>query len=132
MMAQQGRELAERIVADWVKFWNNYDLDQVDRLFLTNAHVSYFSSEKQGVVKGIDAMRRHHEGFGFVKGGKKSANRLWLDDLDADVFGTTTVVTAIWHFQRENADKVQKGPVTLVYVQDGGSHRIAHGHFANY
>jgi ketosteroid isomerase-like protein len=131
-MTEQGRELGERIVADWVKFWNNYDLNQVDELFLADSRVSYFSSEREGVVRGIEAMRRHHEGFGFVKDGKTSGNRLWLDNLDANVFGPVTIVTAIWYFQRANSEKVQKGPVTLVYVQDGSSHRIAHGHFANY
>ena len=39
-MTEQGRALAERIVSDWVKFWNNYDLDQVDKLFVTEAYVN--------------------------------------------------------------------------------------------
>lgn len=131
-MTPQGSELAERIVGEWVSFWNTYDLQLVEKLFLTDARVSYFSSEKQGVIRGIDALRQHHEGFGFVSGGKAHGNRLWLEDLHADVFGPVTIVTAIWHFQRQGSDSVQKGPVTLVYAQDGTRYRIAHGHFANY
>lgn len=59
-----------KIIDDWVKFWNTYDLDQVGRLFLTDDRVTYFSSEKQGVIKGYEALVKHHEGFGFVKGGR--------------------------------------------------------------
>jgi hypothetical protein len=131
-MVQPGQELAARITKDWVSFWNTYDLDLVEKLFLTDARVSYFSSEKQGVIKGIDALKKHHEGFGFVRGGKTQGNRLWLEDLDAQIIEPVVVITAIWHFQRQNADTVQKGPVTLVYTQVGNEYRLWHGHFANY
>jgi hypothetical protein len=69
----------------------------VDKLFLKDSRLTYFSSAKQGIIKGIEAIRRHHEEFGFVEGGK-----------------------------------VQRGPVTLVYVQSGDERRIAHAHFSNY
>ncbi|MBI4588428.1 MAG: hypothetical protein HY725_06285 [Candidatus Rokubacteria bacterium] len=126
------REFDLKVVDDWVSFWNTYDLSQLDRLFLTDARVSYFSSEKPGLIKGIDALRKHHEGFGFVKGGKVQSNQLSLGDMNVDVFGPVVLVTALWRFQRANADKVQTGPVTLVYAQVGDEHRIAHAHFANY
>lgn len=121
-----------KVVDDWVSFWKTFDLSQLDRLFLADARVSYFSSEKQGVIKGFDALRKHHEGFGFVTGGKVQSNRLSLEHIDADVVGPTVIVTALWRFERANTDKVQTGPVTLVYVRAGDEYRIAHAHFANY
>ena len=128
----EGRDFDVKVIDEWVSFWNTYDLSQFDRLFLTDGRVSYFSSEKEGLVKGADAVRAHHVGFGFVPGGKASANRLWLDDVHAETLGSAVVVTAIWYFQRAGSDKIQRGPVTLIYAQDGGQHRIAHANFSNY
>jgi hypothetical protein len=131
-MSQVRGEMAQRIVEDWVSFWNTYDLDLVDRLFLCDDRVTYLSSERQGLIKGIEAVRKHHEGFGFVRGGKTTGNRLWLENLDAEEFGPATVVTGIWFFRRQNATADQKGPVTLVYVQGADRPRIAHANFGNY
>ena len=128
----QGRDFDVKVVDEWVSFWNTYDLSQFDELFLADARVSYFSSEKEGLVRGVEAVRKHHEGFGFVRGGKVSSNRLWLDDVHVQVLGPAVVVGAIWYFQRANSEKLQRGPVTLVYVQDGGRYRIAHANFGNY
>ena len=124
----------ERFVDAWVAMWNTYDLLEVDELFLDSADLTYFSSEKEGVIKGIDAVREHHVGFGFVKGGKKQDNKLWMEDIDYSVFDSTVVVTGIWFFARagEEAEKVQKGPVTIVYAKSGDEYRIVHMHFANY
>lgn len=122
---------ATKWVNAWVEIWNTYDLDQVDRLFLQDARVSYFSSEKEGAVIGIDAVREHHRGFGFVEGGKDQPNKLWLEDLHTSTFEDSTVVTGIWFFQRSDGT-LQRGPVTIVYVKKGGEFRIAHMHFANY
>lgn len=121
-----------RLVDEWVKFWNTYDLTQMNRLFLTDNHATYFSSEKQGIVRGHDALTKHHEGFGFVPGGKQSGNRLWLEAAGHDDFGGSAVVTAIWCFQRANSERVQRGPVTLVYVAAPQGWRIAHANFGNY
>ena len=120
------------LVDAWIALWNSYDLDQVERLFLMDARVTYFSSEKQGIVRGAEALRAHHAGFGFVPGGKASANRLWQEDRQADAFADCAVVTAIWCFQRGGAGRVQRGPVTLVYVRAGDGWRIAHANFGNY
>lgn len=131
-MATENEGFDPRHVEAWVAFWNTYDLTEVDTLFVTDARVSYFSSETHGVIKGLDALRKHHAGFGFVPGGKVQRNRLWLEEIGTDVFGPTAVVTAVWCFQKADSDRVQKGPVTLVYVRAGDGHRIAHAHFANY
>ena len=117
----------------WVAMWNSYDLDQVDKLFLSSSQLTYFSSEKEGVIRGMEAVREHHQDFGFVAGGKTQENKLWVDDVQTDVFGKNTVVTGIWFFERSSGE-IQRGPVTIVYtyVQTEDEYRIAHMHFANY
>jgi len=119
-------------VEDWVKLWNTYDLNQVKRLFLNDGRVTYFSSEKQGLIKGIDSLVRHHEEFGFVAGGKETGNRLWLEDVDIEEFADSAAVKADWLFQRKGSDRTQRGPVTILYVKAGEGWRIAHAHFSNY
>jgi ketosteroid isomerase-like protein len=121
-----------KIVDDWVKFWNTYDLNQVERLFLKDDRVTYFSSEKQGVIKGYEALVRHHEGFGFVKGGKVQPNKLWIEGIDREDFGDSAIVCAVWFFKRPSAESPQKGPVTIVYERAPDGWRIAHANFGNY
>ena len=111
--------------------WNRFDLDRVDALFVRDARVTYFSSEKPGIIAGIDALREHHRGFGFVPGGADKGSRLWLESTTAHTYGRVVLVTATWFFQRRGSDKAQRGPVTLVLVNDSGGCRIAHAHFAN-
>ena len=121
-----------KIVDDRVKFWKTYDLNQVEKLFLKDDQVSYFSSEKQGVIKGYEALIRHHEGFGFVKGGKVQPNKLWLEGMDVEDFGDSAIVCAVWFFKRPNAENPQKGPVTIVYERTPDDWRIVHANFGNY
>jgi len=118
-------------VGAWVDMWNAYDLSQVKKLFLQDEELTYFSSEKEGVVKGIDAVLDHHKGFGFVEGGKVQDNKLWVENLYTAEFGSTAVVTGIWYFQRPSG-RLQRGPVTFVYVRKEDEYRLAHLHFANY
>jgi len=120
------------VVDAWVSMWNSYDLSMVDKLFLNDSRVSYFSSEKQGLIKGIEALRRHHEGFGFVRGGKDQPNKLWIEDVEIEIFNQAVVVAATWCFKRGGSDMAQRGPVTLFYVQIGDEWRIAHANFSNY
>ena len=125
---------ADQLLQDWVDMWNSYDLSQVDSLFLTDEHVTYFSSEKQGVIVGIDAVREHHVGFGFVPGGDQKYTKLWLDDIHTEIYTTTTVVTALWYFEKGPPDdrQTQLGPVTIVYIPTKIGYRIAHMNFAEY
>jgi hypothetical protein len=122
----------ERALDEWVKIWNNYDLSQVRKLFLNDERVTYFSSEKEGLVKGIDKLVEHHREFGFVEGGKDTGNHLWLEGVDIERFGDVDVVKADWLFQRKGVDKVQRGPVTIVYAIIGEEPKIVHAHFSNY
>ena len=121
-----------KLVDDWVAIWNSYDLSMVEKLFLNDERVTYFSSEKQGAVKGIDALIEHHREFGFVEGGKDQPNSLWLEDTDIEAFEGSAVVTAIWCFKRSDSANIQRGPVTLVYVNTTQGYRIAHANFSNY
>jgi len=124
----------DKVVGAWVAFWNCYDLSLVDQLFLTDENVTYFSSEKEGLITGIEAIREHHKGFGFVDGGKESPNKLWVEDLHTTVFGHVAIVNGIWFFQREGTDpdKARGGPVTMVFVKVGDEYRIAHMNHGNY
>jgi hypothetical protein len=122
---------SERLVDEWVEIWNNYNLDRVREIFLDDERVTYFSSEKEGLIKGIDNLVEHHREFGFVEGGKETGNKLWLEDLAIEEFESSVVVKADWVFQRQGSDNQQRGPVTIVYVEDDG-YRIAHAHFSNY
>jgi len=126
------REFSIDVINRWVNFWNTYDLRQFENLFLWSNDVTYFSSEKYGLIKGYEALKKHHQGFDFVDGGKIQENRLWLEDLDIKKFYNTVVVCGIWFFKRVNSDNVQKGPVTVVYINSSESWKIAHMNFGNY
>lgn len=118
-------------VDEWVEIWNSYDLNRVDELFLADDRLSYFSSEKEGAFFGIDAVREHHRGFGFVPGGKEQPNRLWLEDVRTTDLDSTVIVTGLWFFQRPDG-RTQRGPVTIVYLRRNEVYRIAHMNFSNY
>ena len=121
----------EKMVGAWVAMWNSYDLAQIDRLFLLDRNLTYFSSEKEGAIKGVEAVREHHRGFGFVNGGKSSDSKLWVEDLYTTDFDSAVVVTGIWHFRRATGQE-QRGPLTFVYVKSGEEYRLAHLNFGNY
>lgn len=121
----------EDFINEWVAMWNSYDLDQVEHLFLNSDQLSYFSSEKEGVIKGFKNVVNHHIGFGFVKGGKQSTSRLWLDQVNFSSHGPTKIVTAIWYFQKKGGP-VQKGPVTFVCLEDTSGYKFVHLNFGNY
>ena len=116
-----------------MSLWNSYDLAQVDSIFVTDETVSYFSSETEGLISGRANLFAHHEGFGFVPGGKDAESRLWLEDLRLDAAGTGAVATAIWYFQRTPSDEeVMRGPVTFVLSPTASGYRIQHANFGNY
>ncbi|MDX1394914.1 MAG: peptidylprolyl isomerase [Gemmatimonadota bacterium] len=124
---------AEGLLAAWVSLWRTYDLDRVPELFLPDARVNYLSSEREGLIVGIDDLLVHHEGFGFVGGGLEPTAELWVEDVEGVSYGNTAVVTAVWYFGDRGARAdAQRGPMTAVYTLYGGEYRIAHMHFANY
>ncbi|MBN1682347.1 nuclear transport factor 2 family protein [Candidatus Bathyarchaeota archaeon] len=119
-------------IEKWVDFWNSYDLDKFDNLFLNDMRVTYFSSERQGLIKGYNALIHHHEEFGFVKGGKIQQTKLWLEDIDIKNYNEITIVCAIWYFRRNNNPIPQKGPVTIIYQHTSQGWKIIHMNFSNY
>ena len=121
-------------MAAWVNLWNTYDLSLVNDLFLTDSTVTYFSSEREGLIVGIEAVRTHHEGFGFVSGGKVAEQELWVDDVHTATHGATAIVTGVWFFgqRSETPENVQRGPFTFVYVLSDGEYRLAHLNFGTY
>ena len=124
---------AETAIGAWVELWATYDLGPLEDLFLDDARLTYFSSEKEGLMVGPDAIREHHVGFDFVEGGRAPEQELWVDDIHVSEFGTVAVVGATWYFgDRATPDVASRGPMTVVYVNEGEGPRIAHMHFADY
>ena len=113
-------------MTSWEKSWNTYDLNQVTELFVNDSSVTYFSSERAGLIHGIDSLIKHHRGFGFVPGGKTSVNKLWLTELQY----LPLAVTAAWHFQKPGVPE-QRGPVTFILKKYPNGFRISHAHFSN-
>ncbi len=125
---------AASAVDAWVAMWNSYDLDLVDELFLADSSVTYLSSEREGVITGIDAVREHHAGFGFVPGGEPTQTTLWVENLHATMPGEIAIVTGTWYFRSgpDATGELQRGPMTLVFVPADDGYRIAHAHFSDY
>jgi len=124
-----------QVVDKWLELWATYDLNLLDQIFYRSENLSYFSSEKEGLMLGYDGIIQHHTGFGFVAGGNEPDNSLWLEDIEIQLYGASAVVGAIWFFGDKLADKdsVQQGPVTFVLIENEmGDARIIHTHFANY
>ncbi|MEQ8362928.1 MAG: hypothetical protein RH948_08675 [Cyclobacteriaceae bacterium] len=119
----------------WLTLWSSYDLNLLDSIFWQDMDMSYFSSEKRGLIKGYSAMHPHHKGFGFVEGGKQPSKALWLEEVDITLQPDFAVVGAIWYFGDKSMpkDSVQNGPVSFVVLRNkAGMVKIAHTHFANY
>jgi len=119
-----------RTMDRWVKFWNSYDLDELNHLFVTDHRLSYFSSEKAGLIQGIAQARKHHREFGFVSGGKNSPNRLWIEDLSIISEKNSATAAATWFFKKPK-EILQRGPMTAVLVPAEETWKIIHMHFAN-
>jgi len=124
----------ERLIEQWEAMWNSYDLDEVSRLFLDDDGLTYFSSEKQGVIQGMSALLDHHRGFDFVSGGQPKGTRLWVEDLTVAAFEDMAVLTGIWLFASADpsGEEPQRGPVTFVCVKREGVWKFVHMNFSTY
>ncbi|MCC3860811.1 YybH family protein [Pseudemcibacter aquimaris] len=126
---------APPVIAEWQKFWNTYDLDQMNELFINSDSLTYFSSEKEGLIRGYEEMIEHHKGFGFVPGGKQSEAKLWLENIETDYIGDIAVVAAIWKFDvfRDGKQVLMRGPVSFICSKDSnGKFKLHHVNFSNY
>ena len=117
----------------WLDLWSSYDLDLIPDIFWQSEDLTYFSSEKEGVLAGYSSLLSHHEGFGFQSGGAEPSASLSLADQQITILDDLAIVTAIWYFGDPEDPEVQRGPVTFVITEsNSGQVKIAHAHFANY
>jgi hypothetical protein len=128
-------EEIDTIMQQWLELWSTYDTNKIESIFWNSPALTYFSSEKVGLIKGYDQLKPHHESFGFVAGGKTANNELWLEEINITLHSSAAVVDAIWYFgdQQKSRDSVQQGPCTFVIIKDENQQaKIAHVHFGNY
>ena len=134
-ITQITQEESNQVVDKWLKLWETYDLNMLGDIFLESDELTYFSSEKEGLMQGYKHLKPHHVVFGFVEGGKKPSKSLWLEEIETRIYGETAMVGGVWYFGDKSAvkDSVPKGPVTFVLKKnDKNQLRIIHTHFANY
>jgi len=123
------------VINKWLELWETYDLNMLSDIFVKSEELTYFSSEKEGLIQGFEQLRPHHEAFGFVDGGKRPEKFLWLEDLETRVYDSSALVGGIWYFGDRSLpkDSVSYGPVTFILIRDKeGTAKIVHTHFANY
>lgn len=121
----------QQLLDRWVAMWNTYDLAEVDHLFLDDARLTYFSSERQGALRGLEAIRKYYRDFGFTTGGKPVRYILGLENLQIDRFGELAIATGLWCYRREETP-VQRGPATFVMIAGEEGCKLVHLHFATY
>jgi len=123
------------VIDKWLELWETYDVNMLDEIFLDSDELTYFSSEKEGLMKGFDQLKPHHIGFGLVEGGKTPDKTLWLEAIETRIYNGSAMVGGIWYFGDKShpKDSIAKGPVTFVLTKDQkGAVKIMHTHFANY
>ncbi len=123
------------VINKQLELWKTYDLNMLDDIFLQTEDLTYFSSEKEGLMIGYQHLKPHHSGFGFVEGGKQPEKSLWLEEIETKIYGETAMVAALWYFGDKNIvkDSVANGPVTFILINDKQDNvKIVHTHFANY
>ncbi len=129
------QEESKQVIDKWLKLWETYDLNMLDDIFLQSDELTYFSSEKEGLMKGFKHLKPHHISFGFVEGGKAPEKALWLEKVETRIYEGSTMVGGVWYFGDKSLpkDSISKGPVTFVLIKNKeGDTKIAHTHFANY
>jgi len=128
-----GAASARDILEAWLEMWRRYDLDGLGDVFVDDPALTYFPSDGQTLLEGLDAVTAYHEGIGFVSGGFQPESELWLDDVTISDFGESAVVGAVWHFgSRVDQGGVPRGPLTLVMSRTPQGLRITHVNFGNY
>jgi len=135
----QNENLTEKeiipVIDKWLELWETYDVNMLDEIFQDSEELTYFSSEKEGLMKGFDKLKPHHIGFGFVEGGKTPDKALWLEAIETRIYNGSAMVGGIWYFgdKSQPKDSIANGPVTFVLTKDkNGTAKIMHTHFANY
>jgi imidazolonepropionase-like amidohydrolase len=128
-----GAATPNALLEAWLGMWRRYDLDRIDEVFVRDDALTYFASDREGLIEGIDAVREYHAGLGFVSGGFDPENELWLEQVTIADFGESAVVGAVWYFgSRVNRLAARRGPMTMVFASTSSGFRISHLHFGSY
>lgn len=123
----------EELLDAWVELWTSFDLDVVSDLFLQDERLTYFSSEREGLLTGFPRIVEHYRGFGFEPGGGETERVIWVGDVEVANFGDAALMGAIWYFgDPQSPEGVQYGPMSVLAVRSPDGYRIAHMHFATY
>jgi imidazolonepropionase-like amidohydrolase len=130
---QPGAESPNDLLDDWLAMWRRYDLDRVRDLFLNADALTYFPSDAEGLITGMDDVVAYHQDLGFTPGGFEPEGELWLEDVTIADLGQSAVLGAVWYFgSRANRQAAGRGPLTMLLAQTSSGFRIAHVHFGNY
>ncbi|MGE0159613.1 MAG: amidohydrolase family protein [Gemmatimonadales bacterium] len=128
-----GLATPQAVLEGWLAMWRAYDLDRVSELFVNDDALTYFPSDRQGVIEGFAAVEAYHRGLGFTPGGFDPENELWLENVVVSDFEDSAVVTAIWYFGARLTRRVAgRGPLTMVIARTGSGFRISHVALGNY
>jgi len=128
-----GAATPQALIESWLAMWRSYDLDRVADLFVDDDALSYFPSDREGLIEGFTAVRAYLEGLGFVAGGFQPESEMWLEQVNVSDFGESAVVGAVWYFgNRQNRRAAGRGPLTMALARVGEEWRISHVNFGNY
>ncbi len=128
-----GAATPNALLESWLAMWRRYDLDRVDQLFVRDDALTYFPSDRQGLIEGINEVRAYHAALGFVSGGFQPQSELWLENVTIADFGESAVIGAIWYFgNRVNRQAAGRGPLTMVFTRTSAGYLISHVNFGNY
>ncbi|MBT8488918.1 MAG: amidohydrolase family protein [Gemmatimonadetes bacterium] len=117
----------------WLGLWRRYDTDDLADVFLVDPAMTYFPSDSVGLVEGFEALVEYHRTQGFVSGGLRPDQELWLEDTVITDFDESAVVSAVWHYgNRVSRAGVARGPLTLVVTRTSNGYRISHVNMGNY
>jgi len=117
----------------WLGRWRRYDLDLVSELFVDGDSLTYFASDREGLIAGLEGVRAYHVDTGFVPGGFQPDGELWLEQVTIADFGESAVIGAVWYFgSRVDRPAAGHGPLTMVLTRTPVGFRISHLNFGNY
>ena len=132
-VAGGGFATPDALLEAWLGMWRSYDLDQVGEVFVDDDAATYFASDREGLIEGIDAIRAYHAGLGFAAGGFQPERELWLEQVTIADFGESAVIGAVWHFgSRLDRQAAGRGPLSMVLARTSAGLRISHVNFGNY
>jgi imidazolonepropionase-like amidohydrolase len=120
-----GPASAQQALDQWLAMWRRYDLDVVDDVFLQDPALTFFASDTEDLIEGFADVRSWHEAQGFVSGGFRPEDELWLEDALVAAFDGSAVVAATWRFgSRITPDQAATGPLTMTIVSTATGYRI--------